>query len=95
MSLLLPDGITHLADLPHNIHDAIRLALGFLSFEELPQKERPPRHIWLDNERMREWSDMVKRMREEEMKGGKGDDDLVDDPRGYTQAKGARELLVN
>lgn len=92
MSLLLPEGITHLADLPHNLHDAIRLALFFLSFEDLPKKEQPPRHIWLDNERMREWSDMVKRMREDEMKGG--DSHLEDDPRGYTDQPGARDMLV-
>lgn len=65
VSELLPKGIDHLADCPYNIHDAITKALLFLSFnEELDQEERPPKRIWLDPPRLKEWFDAVKKQRE-------------------------------
>lgn len=58
-----------LIDLPFTHHDAILYALGFLSFEKLPEEERPPKSIWLDDDKMTAWWDEVERMREARMKG--------------------------
>lgn len=44
--------------------EAIRLASVFLSFEELPRDEQPPRRIWLDQEQLRGWFDDVERRRD-------------------------------
>lgn len=41
----------------------------FLSFDELPDNERPPRRIWTDGEKLNDWFARVKRNREDEMKG--------------------------
>lgn len=67
LSSLFPPGIERLADLPYTIHSAIVSALGFLSFEELPNKERPPKSIWLFPKRMKEWWAGVEQMRKEEI----------------------------
>lgn len=64
ISSLFPRGITRLVDLPHTIHSAIRTALFFLSLEKLPKDEQPPRHIWLNAERMEEWWVGVEQRRE-------------------------------
>lgn len=68
VSSLFPPGVHHIWDLPHPLFHAIRLALGWLKFEELPEEERPPKSIWLDEERMNAWWAEVKRAREEKMK---------------------------
>lgn len=65
MSLLLPEGIDRLDDLPYTLWNAIRVALGFLNFDELPKDERPPRDIWLDGDEMRKHWTAVERRREE------------------------------
>lgn len=70
VSSLYPRGITRLFDLPYTLHNNIRLALHFLSFDELTEKERPPKKIWLDVERMKMWWSEVKAAREDEAKGG-------------------------
>jgi hypothetical protein len=64
VSLLLPDGITHLDDLPYTHHAAIVRALAFLSFEELPEEERPPHEIWWENDLMKEHFKRVRAARE-------------------------------
>lgn len=46
------------------------MALHFLSFEELPLKERPPKKMWLDPDKMKLWFDEVKANREAEAKDG-------------------------
>jgi hypothetical protein len=69
ISSLFPPGVTRVYDLPYTIFNAIRLALHFLRFEELEEKERPPKKIWLDADRMKEWWAEVKRNRESEAKG--------------------------
>lgn len=56
--------------MPFTIHNAILSALGFLSFDELPEDERPPKSIWLIGEKMKEWWSEVKRLREAQMEGG-------------------------
>lgn len=71
VSRLFPPEIENLADLPYNIHDAIRMGLAFLSYEELPKDEQPPRRIWLDADRMKAWWDEVERKREDKYGGGR------------------------
>lgn len=66
ISSLFPPGITQLWQLPYTIHAAIKFALYFLSFENLPYSEdAPPKHIWLDSEKMTEWWRAVKQRREQ------------------------------
>jgi hypothetical protein len=69
VSSLLPDWCRGIHDAPWLLFDAIRSALVFLSFDELPKKEVPPRRIWLDGERLSEWFRQVKINREREMRG--------------------------
>lgn len=58
-----------LTELPYTQHDAILAALGFLTFDELPEEERPPKAIWLDQEKMdAHWAE-VKRVREAKAEG--------------------------
>lgn len=71
MTALLPEGITHMADMPHTIHDAISAGLQFVSFDELPKEDQPPRKIWWDPDQMRSWWATVERRHEE--KYGSGD----------------------
>lgn len=70
MTALLPEGITHMADMPHTIHDAITAGLTFVSFDELPKDERPPKLIWWDKDQMRSWWAMVERKRDEKYGAG-------------------------
>lgn len=63
ISSLFPPGITRLTDLPFTISNAILGALGFLSFDELPEEEKPPKRIWLDAKKMKAWWAEVKRVR--------------------------------
>lgn len=49
--------------------EAIRQALYFLSFDELPNDERPPKRIWLDGEKLNAWFERVERKRKDEMGG--------------------------
>lgn len=81
VSTLLPRGITSLADCPYHIHDAISKALVFLSFgEELAPEERPPKHIWLDPEALKEHFDKVKKMRDEKFGMDKDGPGPIEDP---------------
>lgn len=92
VSLLLPSGIDHIADLPLNMFNALRQALGFLTFEELPKDERPPRRIWLKPDELRAWFSEVERRREE--KYGSQSDGRIDEPiRGPVERNSTRELL--
>ncbi len=69
VSSLFPPGIERLIDLPFTIQNAILAALGFLSFDELPEEERPPKSIWLDGEKMKAWWAEIKRLRKAKMEG--------------------------
>lgn len=61
--------------------DAIRHALGWLSFDELPRDERPPRNIWTDPKRLSEHFKAVERRREEKYGGSQdGVSDKIDGP---------------
>lgn len=66
--------------MPHSHVVAIGHALAFLSYDELPADERPPKRYWLDNKRMREHFDWVKRKREDEMKGDRSSLPPIEDP---------------
>lgn len=90
MSHLLPDGIDHLADLPHTLFNAIRMAFGFLSFDELPKDEKPPRKIWLDGDEMKKWWKAVERKRK--AKYG-GDDDIDVDIEGDVSENDTERIL--
>lgn len=74
---LYPDGIKEVADLPHTLFNAIRLALSFLGFEELPAEEQPPKSIWLNTEKLSAWFETVKKRRDEKYGG---DTKSIDDP---------------
>lgn len=78
VSSLFPPGITQLADLPHHLGDAISKGLAFISFDELPSDEKPPRKIWLDEEQLSEWFDQVAKRRDE--KYGTDSSKEIDDP---------------
>lgn len=72
--------------------DAIRLAAIFLSFEELPEDERPDRAIWLDGPALTAWFAEVKRRREEKYSSdGHGWDKSIEDP---VENQAARGLIV-
>jgi hypothetical protein len=75
VSSVFPPGVSHLADMPYTLHEALRSALGFLAIEELPDDERPDRSIWLEGDLMKAHWDMVRRKRKLKF-GGKDDDDL-------------------
>jgi hypothetical protein len=70
MSSLFPPGIHSLLDLPYTVHHAILAALNYLSFNELPKDERPPKWMWLDGDKLDEWFKEVERLREAKYNGG-------------------------
>lgn len=92
MALLMPDGVESLYDLPHNIMDAIVLALHFLSFSELPSDEQPPRKIWLDADELGKWWKAVKRKRRRE--AGLDEDDIDQDIDGPVEHNAAMDDLI-
>lgn len=92
MSTLFPEGLRHLGDLPYTLFDAIRYALIFLGWEELPEDERPPRRIWHDGEALDEHFKAVKKAREARMRGdGKGGSREIEDP---VDNSAARSMIV-
>jgi len=78
VSELLPDGIDDVRDIPHLLFNAIRRALVFLSFSDLPQDEQPPHRIWLDDEALNSHFERVKR--ERDAKYGTGGKGAIEDP---------------
>lgn len=82
MTLLLPAGITSFYELPYNVFNAIRQALGFLGFDELEKDDRPDKSIWLDGPELRKHWKMVESRRKARY-GGKADryaDEPIDGP---------------
>jgi hypothetical protein len=69
VSSLLPAGVRSLYDAPYLFVEAVKVALFFLSFEELAVEERPPKRIWLDNDKMAQWWADVKASRDAKYKG--------------------------
>ncbi len=81
MSSLFPKGITSLGDLPFHIHEAIVVALQFLSWEELPKDERPKRAIWFDQDKLKAHFEAVEKRREEKYSYDKsGQSQEIEDP---------------
>lgn len=74
VSLLLPQGIDHIADAPYTLHHAILQGLRWNKIRELPPDEQPPKRIWLDDEKMADWWQEVDAKRREKY-GIKKDDD--------------------
>lgn len=64
--LLFPVGVEDIRELPAPHFDAVRLSLIFLSFEELPKDEQPPRKIWLDDEELKRHFAAVEQKRKDE-----------------------------
>lgn len=87
---LLPDGIESVTDMPHTLFTAVNHGLRFLSFEELPSEEQPPKRIWLDPEKLTDWFDTVKKRREEQYGGGKSAGP-IEDP---VENAAAKSLIV-
>lgn len=85
VSHLLPEGVSSVRDLPYTLHRAIKMALTFLSFEELPPEDMPPRNIWLDGKALNEWFDDVRQRQKQKMDGRE-----IDDP----VRNGALDLLI-
>jgi hypothetical protein len=70
ISSLFPPGVTSVTDLPFTLYEAMRAALYFLSFETVPDPEdRPPKHIWLDGDRLTQWWNEVADRRQQRAKG--------------------------
>jgi hypothetical protein len=94
VSELLPEGFVDLRDCPHLFFEALRTAMVVLSFDELPKDERPPKHIWLDGEKLTAWFKDVERKREDKYGGGGGDASRpgpIEDP---VENEAARSLIV-
>lgn len=87
MSRLFPEGISHVADMPYTLYEAVSKGLLFLGFqEELPDDERPPKSIWLDPTKLKEWFEAVKKRRDE--KYGVDGKKPIEDPKDNAAAKG-------
>lgn len=56
-------------DCPHTLFEAVRSALVFLSFEELPKDERPDKRIWLNAEALKAHFERVERDRDAKAQG--------------------------
>lgn len=90
MGELVPKvGYDGLRDCPAPLFENIRLALMFLSWEELSEHEQPPKRLWLNGPELQAWFARVKKDREREAKGeGRLDpDDAVENA-------AARDLIV-
>lgn len=94
VSQLLPEWCRNIQDAPWVLFDAIRTALMFCKFEELPEKEVPPKRIWLDGDKLNDWFRMVKRRREEEMRGDGGSSDSSYEDGGMETNPAAAQLMV-
>lgn len=77
MSVLFPEGIRSLADMPYQLHDAISVGLQFLRFTEMEKDESPPRKIWLDQDALAKHFNAVEKRRKE-----KWDTDSKGKPKG-------------
>lgn len=80
---LLPTGVRSLRDLPATIFSAIRDGLLYLSFEELPAEDQPPKRLWRNADGLRSWFEDVRRHR-----GHDRDDGEIEDPVDNEAAKG-------
>lgn len=86
--LLFPPGIEDIRDLPATHFDLIRRSMIYLGFEEMPQEDRPPRKIWLDDKRLVEHFDRLKEKRKAEA----GGDSVPSEP--MQENSLAKEMIV-
>lgn len=89
MSELFPEGISSLYDMPHTLFHSIGRTLVQLSWDELPEKERPPKRIWKDDEALVAHFERVKREREREF-GSSSGQKPIEDPVDNEAAAGLR-----
>lgn len=75
---MLPPGCDTLLDAPYTVVDAYGYALRFLTFEDLPEDERPDKSIWLNAEKLKAHFEIVNRERERKYSGKKDIEDPVD-----------------
>lgn len=66
--LLLPPGVSDIREMPAPHFDLVRRSLMFLGFEEMPEEDRPPKKIWLDDEALMSHFVRLKEKRKEETK---------------------------
>lgn len=77
---LYPRGAERVEDVPWYLNVAIEHGLTILNwFENLPDDERPPEHIWEDAEGLELWWETVKAKREDGMPTNRGLDDHAQD----------------
>lgn len=89
MSVLFPEGIHTLADLPHTIFDAIVVGMQFVRFEELEEDEKPKKAIYLDQKKLEAHFAAVKKRRKERSETDKdGRSREIEDPVSNDAAKG-------
>lgn len=93
MSVLFPEGVHSLVDLPWMLFEAIINGLQFLKFEELPDDERPKRGIWLDPKKMHQHFQHVKKLREEKYGTDKNKPREIEDPVENDAAKAWKEAF--
>lgn len=80
-------------DLPHRWWEAIRMATMFISFDELPKEERPPKTIWLDEEKLGAWFQKVEQDRKRRYgSDGKPGDSVLE---GETVENKAAKALIS
>lgn len=82
MTILLPFGVTSIVDLPYSVFESLRLALVFISYDELESEERPPKSIWFEPDELKKHWKAVERRRKQKWsaKPGDDDDDIRDQP---------------
>lgn len=88
VSQLLPTGIRSLRDIPHTLLTRIRNAMVYLSFETLEEDDMPPRSIWADGGKLKDWFASVKAKHERRARDGHSD---IDDP----VSNSAADLLIS
>jgi hypothetical protein len=85
---LFPPGVTDLLDVPHTIFRAIHHALDVLTWREnlLRGEEEPPKRIWLDPEKLREYFEDLDAARQRQDRSADIEDPVDND---------AASLLIN
>lgn len=77
-SAIFPDGVVQA---PYTLVMAVNTALTVLSwFENLPEEEQPPRHIWYDDEQIADWFRDVRASRKQNVKRRSSYNDAEDAP---------------
>jgi hypothetical protein len=74
-----PEGVM---DMPYDLHLTLNYALSVIGwYENLPEEEQPPRHIWWSEEKLAKWFKEVKEARDAGTSpaGGRSSYDAADD----------------